>query len=151
MRSEDTEQRSQEILRLERYGRPVAIQLREFGAVVALILCLVAGYLAYKGSVPSMSLSLVATALLVWAVGIWAPLALYPAWNGWMALAAGLSVVMTFLILGVMWLLLMIPTALLLRMFGKQVIDLSFRSGRESYWLTPAAGRDDFKRLERQY
>lgn len=134
-----------------RFGRTVRTHIREFGAVIALVLCCIAAYGAYVGSVLSTVVGLLFAALVVWAIGAWQPRALYHAWKGWMRVSELIGAFVTGVILLAVWLALLLPTALLLRLIGKRVMNMEFRSQRESYWETREDRSDDFKLMERQY
>ena len=58
---------------------------------------------------------------------------------------------MTGVILSVLWTLAMIPLAILLRMIGKRVMDVTYRTSVDTYWETRTDAMNDFKLLERQY
>lgn len=61
-----------------------------------------------------------------------APRALAPVYRPWMRLAAALGAVNTFLLMGAVFYLVITPSALLLRLLGKELLEERFRDG--SYW-----------------
>jgi hypothetical protein len=80
-----------------------------------------------------------------------APRALHPLWKGWMKFAHYLSVVMTFVLVGVVWWIGFVPMALLLKACGIRRMDMSYSAATTSYWEKREPSSDDFKRLEQQY
>ena len=132
-------------------GKPIRQHVREFGAIFATIFVVICAVKTWKGadaSVAAMWGSLgVVTALL----GYCAPIVLLPLWRGWMKLAHYLSIVMTFVILGIAWTIGFVPMAYLLKICRIKSINLSYRADIPTYWETRDAKYDDFKRLELQY
>jgi hypothetical protein len=133
------------------FRKPVRQHVREFGALIGVIVLLAACYIAWReGSLATVG-GLTLTALAIYGVGAKAPRMLLGVWRGWMRFAEALGVVMTTLILGIGWLFLMLPTSLALRVFRIKVMDTTFRSPVSSYWEDRDPKMDDFKLLERQF
>lgn len=81
---------------------------------------------------------------------------LAPAWLApirarWMKLAAGLGYVNSRILLTVLFVVLIVPTALVLRLLGRQPIRLAFRDGAVSYWRQRTAEEFSARRMERQF
>ena len=132
-------------------GKSVRQHVKEFGAVFGTIFFAICAVKLYRGaSIESGSVWFGLGAVTA-ALGYLAPNVLRPLWRGWMKLAHYLSIVMTFVILGVCWTIGFIPMAYLVRILGIKAMDLSYRSGAESYWEKRDIKFDDFKRLEQQY
>ena len=125
--------------------------VNEFSCVIALVLLIIAGFGLYKGHALVTPAALAVTAIILVAVGYLAPALLHPVWKSWMKLATGIGLVMTTLILSLGWTILIIPFALVMRIVGKRVMDLSYATGVPTYWDTRDAKHDDFKLLERQF
>lgn len=134
-----------------RFGKPVALLIREMAQVFSLILVSVVGYLAYSGRAPGAQLWLSAAALVLLGLGYRAPAVLYPLWRAWMALASVLEVVMTYTILGVCWVGMFIPISLALRVFRIKPLDMSFRTTADTHWIDSKPSPLGFKALERQF
>lgn len=133
------------------FNKPIRRHVLEFAQVFAIIGLVVGSWIAYRGGslVTVGILAAVAGVLLV--LGHKAPAHLRPIWAGWMKFAMVLGHVMTFIILSIMWWLVLVPIAGLLKLIGKDVMDLSYAAKRESYWEDRKPGKDDFLLLERQY
>jgi hypothetical protein len=123
----------------------------EFSCVVALILLIIAGIGIWKHHAVTNAVALTVTALLVLGIGYKAPGLLHPVWKSWMALAMGIGTVMTTIILSLGWTILVIPFAVVMKLVGKRVMDLSYANGVATYWETRDQKYDDFKYLERQF
>ena len=132
-------------------GKTIRVHVAEFGHVFGLLGMLIAAWLAWK----SYALSSVAIAAIAGVMFrhlcLSRPRLMRPLWSGWMKGAMMLGAIMTAVLLSIMWTLVLLPLAVLLKIIGKRVMDLSFRDGRASYWEPRAAGKDDFVLLERQF
>lgn len=133
------------------FGRPIRIHIAEFACVFSIIFLIVGGVLTWRwwAITPAVT-AIVASGVLV-STGYRAPQILKPLWQGWMKFAMFLGMVVTAVLLSLVWILLAIPMALLMRTLGKKVLDLTFRSTAASYWEERDPKTGDFKLLERQY
>lgn len=132
------------------YGRPKREHVKEFGCLFGAICSGIAAYQLSLGRWDTAQSLVVATMIMV-SFGAYAPKVLYPFWSAWMGLATGLGVVMSFLFVGITWYLMAVPLALILRLIGKKVIDLSFDRSVLTYWEDRKETYHDFKLLERQF
>ena len=109
-------------------------ELRKFGLVLGPTLGAIAVFLLWRGStiVGPVLLGL-ATFLLVG--GLLHPSLLRPVERAWMALAERIGVVMTYVILGLTFYLVITPLSLLLRLLGKDLLQISEAEKRDSYWV----------------
>lgn len=134
------------------YGKPVRQHVREFGAVMGLVACVIAYFQIAKHHVsPLIGGSILLTGVLVYCLGVFAPRLLKPAWQGWMKFAHYLGLMMTTVLLTAMWVAVVIPVGLAVKILGIKVMDMRFRAPVNSYWEDRAHGMDDFKLLERQW
>jgi hypothetical protein len=125
--------------------------VKEFGALFATIATAIAAKGLYDGK-PLASWGVwLAVGSLFALLGYRAPRVLLPVWRGWMKLAHYLSIVMTLLILGLIWVVGFVPMATLLRALRIKVMDLSYGADVDTYWEKRDAKFDDFKRLEQQF
>lgn len=135
----------------EWFGKTIRRHVLEFAQVFALIALGIAALWAYRGRSIELIATLVVVAGILLVLGVKAPRVLHPIWKIWMKFAMGLGHVMTLIILSIMWYIALMPLALGLKLFKKDVMDLSYGSGRESYWEPRKPGKDDFSLLERQF
>ncbi len=133
------------------FGRPVRQHLKEFGALFATIAIAIAAKGLYDGKAASVWGVWLTVGALFAVLGYLVPRALLPVWRGWMKLAHYLSIVMTFVILGLIWAIGFVPMATLLKTLRIKVMDLSYRANVDTYWEKRDAKYDDFKRLEQQF
>ncbi len=133
------------------FGKPVRQHVREFGAIFGAIFLAVCASKLYKGQALSVCAVWFALGAVSALLGYLAPSALLPLWRGWMKLAHYLSIVMTFVILGLAWTIGFIPMAYIMKICRVKSMDLSYKADVTTYWATRDAKHDDFKRLEQQY
>ena len=131
--------------------KPVRQHVYEFVLVMGIALNLIACWMIWKKQIvaPALVLS-IATIGLAWLGKNRAEL-LRPVWKGWMTVGAALGAVVTTALLSIMWLGMFIPLAIGMRLFGKSVMDTSFRSPVPSYFQDRKPEENDFTSLERQY
>ncbi len=106
---------------------------RAFGVVFAVVFLLLALYpLLDGGTVRLWALGLAAAFL---ALALVRPALLAPLNALWTRLGLVLHKIVNPLVLGLMFFAVLTPTALLLRLFGKDLVGRSFDRQRASYWV----------------
>lgn len=136
----------------ERYfGKPIRLHVREFGALFGALFFAIAAMQLWKGREPLVPSLFIAAGIFSYVLGVWVPQVLRPVWRAWMGLAHVLGTVMTFVILAVCWTILVIPTAVTLKLLKKKVMAMDFRENVSSYWEVKEDSTNDFKLLERQF
>jgi hypothetical protein len=106
---------------------------RKFGIILGIILTVIATILLIKAR-PSYiyfygaGLFFIVTALTV-------PIVIKPVFILFLYIAHVMGWVMTRLILGILFYLVITPMGLLGRLFGKRFLDLKFPGKQESYWI----------------
>lgn len=133
------------------FGKTIRVHIREFGCTFGIIFLLIAGYQGLTGGSLATSGALVFSGLTIVLLCYQVPLLMLPVWRSWMAFATFLGHIMTTVLLSIVWTIVLIPMAFLLRMIGKRVMDLTFDPSVESYWEDRAEKLHDFKLLERQF
>ena len=109
-------------------------ELRKFALAMAIQLALIAALLLWRER-DYYWYFFVAAGLFV-CPGLLVPVVLKPIHKVWMTLAIIMGWVMTRLILTVLFFLVLTPTALLLRLLGKDLLNLKFnRDSSESHWI----------------
>ena len=68
-----------------------------------------------------------------------------------MIFAEFMGMVMSTVILTLFFYLFFSPISLTMRLFGKKMLDLSWRDGRDSYWIDKAETPATLERYERQF
>jgi hypothetical protein len=115
-----------------RTRKPVR-ELRRFGIVMAGALGLLGGIASWGDRPWAIYPLALAGAFL--AVGLVAPRLLGFADKAWMAFAGAMSVVMTYVILTLSYYLMFTPISLLLRLLGKDLLELKRDPTRASFWV----------------
>jgi hypothetical protein len=133
------------------FGKTIRQHVREFGQVLTLVAILVAYYFAFKLSDTMSAVLILSAGLLCHEVAYYFPQIVYPAWKLWMKLAHVLGAIMTTIILGIAWFLILVPIAMLLKCLGKKVMQLSLDKNAKTYWNDRDAKYYDFKRMENQF
>ena len=108
-------------------------RLRKFGIVMALAFVALGLLLLWRERLAGPYLLYVGAAFLVVAVIL--PPVLSPIERVWMGLARVLQVVMTMLILTLTFYVVMTPMGFLLRLSGKDLLDMRRDPNAESYWV----------------
>ena len=110
-------------------------QLKEFGEVMALACFVFTALSIYKHTIiTGGSLGLISFGSIFLLLGLFFPRTLAKPEQLWMALAEKISVVMTFIIMLLTFLLVVTPIGLALRIFGKDLLGKKFDKSRQSYW-----------------
>lgn len=107
-------------------------KLVHFGLVMAGAFAVVSGLLALRGSAAWPYTAGIAGLFLI--AGLLAPGALRPVERIWMKLAAVLGFVVTNVLLTVVFFVGVTVTGLVMRLFGKDPLNLRFEKDRVSYW-----------------
>ncbi len=118
---------------------------RKFAFPVGTAFGVLGGIVLWRGNPPA-AIAFGSLAGTLWLLGVVMPAKLGPLYRAWMALAHAISKVTTPIFLGVMWLLVITPFALVGRLLGHQPLLHPQREG--SYWQTRehARRRSDLKR-----
>ena len=107
--------------------------LRRYGLVMTAPLLIIGVILVWRGKVGGPYV--IGLAFLFLFAALVFPSVLRPVERAWMAMARVLSVVMTYLILTVTFFLVITPMGLILRIFGKDLLQKKFDSANSSYWI----------------
>lgn len=132
-------------------GKSVRRHVQEFATLFAIILSGIAAYRIYRFGPSTPLLVLAIGGFIFGLLGYRAPRLLHPLWKGWMKFAHYLSIVMTFVIMLLTWSIGFVPMAFILNVLRIKRMDLSYRSGAQSYWEDRDPKYDDFQRLKLQF
>ena len=106
--------------------------IRKFGITIGIILMIIAGFLFWKEKESYQIFLTVGTILFV--LGILVPAILKPIYWIWMVFATILGWIMTRVILSLLFYIIITPIGLILRLFGKQFIELKWDKSNSTYW-----------------
>ena len=125
-------------------------ELRNYGLVMALALSVIGAVLLWRDKGHYPVFFGIAAAFLLAALAV--PVALKPVYRAWMTLAGLLGWVMTRVILIVAFVVLLAPIGLLLRLCGKDILDIRFKTaGEDSYWKERDSERPGQRDYEKQF
>lgn len=108
-------------------------ELRKFGFVMIVPLAIIGGFLLWKATPAAPYLLILAAFFLISSLLL--PSILRPIERIWMKIAELISAVMTRAILVLTFYLVITPMGLILRLIGKDLLDMKFDSNRKSYWV----------------
>ncbi len=99
-----------------------------------------AGFFAIVGCWPlihghSLRLWALAIAAVFFVLGLWRPTVLRPFNVVWFKLSLLLAKIVTPIVMGLLYVTTIIPTSLVLRMRGRDLLGLAPQPGRSSYWI----------------
>ncbi len=124
-------------------------KIREFAWILTAAFLIWAGLLAWSGKI--FNPFLVALALFFFAAGWVFPVFLRPLQRLWMILAVLLGAVMNRVILCILFYGVITPIALALRLTRKDILDMSFKDIKSSYWKPHEHNSSDPAFAERQF
>ncbi len=138
---------------VERYhGKPVTLHIKEFVCVLSIALLLAFAYFYKTRGFQNWQLALPGLIPVLLLLGYKFQNIMKPFWKGWMKFGTFLGSIMSTVILSIAWALMVVPVAIILKIIGKKVMDLSFREpGIETYWKVRKEEANNFELLERQY
>jgi hypothetical protein len=122
---------------------------RSFGLLIGGVLLLAAGLHYWKGR-PDFFVWLVIAGGFI-AVSLLIPRTLAPLRRLWLRLGHLLSIVVSPIILAVMYLLAIVVSGVLIRLFGKDLLSLKRRPAESSYWIKRNPPGPEFKSLADQF
>jgi len=123
---------------------------REFGLIVGVVFVLLGAWWIYRGKLSSVAYVLLPLGSTLILLGLVFPRALIYPNKAWMKLAEVLSFVMTPIILGIVFFLIVTPIGVIKRLFGWD--PLSRRGGQSaSYWKPYSDRQLDPRHYEKMY
>jgi hypothetical protein len=123
-------------------------QIRDFGITFFVVFALVGGVLLYKGR--SYGYACFAVSILFVVLGGWAPGSLKPFHKAWMTLALVLGFFTSRLILCILYYCVLTPIGVIMRLFGKDILDQRWDKEAPSYWIKKerkAFDKEQYKKL----
>ena len=123
--------------------------LRKFGLTVGIVLMIIAGLLFWKEKESSQIFFGVGAIILLTTITI--PVILKPVYSIWMVFGIIIGWIMTRIILSLLFYIILTPIGLVLRLFGKQVLELRWNKSEQSYWNYRIKENFDHGNYERQF
>lgn len=122
-------------------------QERQFGFILAAILTLVCLWPTFRGNIPHYYLLIIIAPLVL--LGLFMPSWLSPILKWWMFLARIIGWINTKVLLTIVFVFIVTPIALMMRLFGHDELHLKNKQ-QESYWIARTEKLEK-NFLERQY
>lgn len=122
---------------------------RSFGLIFAAFFCVIALLPLFSGG-EVRPWALVAAAVFA-AIALAMPSILAPLNKAWMRLGLLLHRVVNPIVLGLMFLVAIVPIGLLMRLSGKDLLRLKFSRDASSYWIIREPKGPDPRSLNRQF
>jgi hypothetical protein len=122
---------------------------RSFGIVLTIFFAVI-GLLPLLGSHPVRIWALVVSGVFL-LLALLAPSSLAPLNKLWAKLGAVLHLIVSPIALGVLFFLVVTPTALFMRLFGKDPLRLRLHRSAKSYWIERAPPGPDAASLKNQF
>ena len=110
-------------------------EIRKFGLVIAIALGVIGSFVYVKFVNFNVVGWLWGIGLLFLILGFILPSILRPVYRIWMLLAYFIGGIVSRVILTVLFYVVLTPTGLVLRLFGKDILNEKFDKRRESYWV----------------
>ena len=124
-------------------------ELRSFGITIGIILLLIAGFLFYKEKHSFQIFLYIASSFI--GFGLIIPIILKPIYIVWMAFAIILGWFMTRVILSLLFYVIITPIGVILRIVGKDFLELKKQTVQESYWNQRDSSHERNQNYERQF
>ena len=110
-------------------------EIRKFGLVIAIALGVIGSFIYVKFGNFDVVGWLWGIGLLFLILGFILPSILRPVYRIWMLIAYFIGGIVSRVILTVLFYVVLTPTGLVLRLFGKDVLDQRFEKDKVSYWI----------------
>tara|TARA_X000000368_G_C22712834_1_gene571831 strand:+ start:173 stop:586 length:414 start_codon:yes stop_codon:yes gene_type:complete len=123
--------------------------IRNFGITIGIILLIVAGFLFYKEKDSFQLFIYIAGSFI--SLGFLIPIILKPIYLVWMIFAVILGWFMTRLILSLLFSLVITPIGLILKIMGKDLLELKKQVVQESYWNVRDPDKEQNQNYEKQF
>jgi len=108
-------------------------ELRKFGLVMTVPLAIIGGLLLWKDRPAAPYFLYLASFFFISSLIV--PVILMPIEKAWMALARVLSIVVTYILLILTFIIIVTPMGLFLRLIGKDLLSMKLTSNPGSYWV----------------
>ena len=124
-------------------------EIRTFGITIGIFLLILAGFLFYKEKEAFQLFIYMAGSFI--SLSFLIPVILKPIYLVWMIFAVILGWFMTRLILSLLFFLVVTPIALMLKLIGKDLLELKKQEVRGSYWNKRNSYKEQNQNYEKQF
>jgi hypothetical protein len=123
-------------------------KIRDFGVTFFVVFAIIGGILLYKGR--SFGYACFGLSVIFLVLGRWAPRWLKPLHKAWMTLALVLGFFTSRFILCILYYCVLTPIGVIMRLFGKDILDQRWDEEAPSYWIKKernAFDKEQYKKL----
>lgn len=124
-------------------------ELRQFGWISAVFLLVLGCLSLWKGK--HISFYLLGASFLFFVGGLLVPAFLKPLHKAWMTLAVIMGWIMSRIILIFLFIVVLTPTALITRLFGKEYLVRKIDKNEKSYWNIRSRLSKEAREYEKQF
>ena len=125
-------------------------EARRFGWMLPIVLGLIAGVSYWRGHATTANV-LVAIGAGGFAGSVIVPSLWLRFFKAWMRLAEAMGFVMTRVLLGVFYFVIVTPVGLVMRLSGRDPLNTSFRDGKPTYWIDKDPVEATLDRYRKQF
>jgi len=122
---------------------------RKFGIALAVFLLLIATYLYFRHEVLNPVLPAVSGVILITGL-IW-PRGIKPLFVAFSYFGFGMNWIVTNVILLLLFFVIFTPTGMIMRLFGKKLLDNGFKEPDATYWIDRPADQQRDGNYEKQF
>ena len=123
--------------------------LRKFSILIGFIFFIIGCFLFFKEQASFKFFFTIGITLFF--TGITIPVVLKPIYWMWMVFATILGWFMTRLILSILYYIVITPIGLILKLFGKEILDLKISNHETSYWNLRDSSKEKIQDYEKQF
>ena len=123
--------------------------LRSFGVTIGIIILIISGFLFYRENESSQLFIYIGASFI--GLGLIIPIMLKPIYLLWMTFSVILGWFMTRLILSLLFYLVITPIGLVLRIAGKDLLELKKKENQGSFWNFRNRDTEQNQNYEKQF
>lgn len=124
--------------------------LRQFGIVLAAILSVLGLINFFKGRITQFTWFF-AVGIVAFCLAVMKPIALKGPYAVFMKIAHAIGWFNTRAILIIIYLLIVTPIGIIMRILGNDPLNIKYRGGKTTYWISRSSPKPSPERLEKQY
>ncbi len=121
--------------------------LRKFGLIVGLIFVLIALWMLWKNHTPTIRIIFIGFGIFLLISGLVYPRILRPVYQVWMCLALSIGGLISRLILTILFFFVMTPIGLMLKLFGKKMLDIKQKGEKDTYWIPRTDRKVNYEKM----
>ncbi|MDQ7816887.1 MAG: SxtJ family membrane protein [Melioribacteraceae bacterium] len=121
--------------------------LVKFGLIIGGVFLLLSLFFMYKNIFESLRLVFLILGAILFVGGILLPEKLAFIYKIWMGFAFALGWFVSRLILTILFIFVMIPIGIVAKLFGKKFLDINWKDGKDSYWISKENKIIDYEKM----